>query len=77
MRKARETRTLENDQLQAEGQRLRKLLFDLRNKAVRGKPEKTHEMRQARRELAQVLTVITERRAGAVKAAPAAQGAQA
>ena len=68
---------MEQEQLHTEEQRLKKLMFDLRNKAVRGKPEKTHEMRQARRELAQVLTVITERCAGAVKAAPAAQGAQA
>jgi ribosomal protein L29 len=72
MRKARETRSLDNDQLHTEEQRLRKLLFDLRNKAVRGKPEKTHEMRQARRELAQVLTVINERRKGAAVATPAA-----
>ncbi len=72
MRKARETRSLENDQLHTEEQRLRKLLFDLRNKAVRGKPEKTHEMRQARRELAQVMTIINERRKGAAVAAPAA-----
>ena len=72
MRKARETRSLDNDQLHTEEQRLRKLLFDLRNKAVRGKPEKTHEMRQARRELAQVLTVINERRNGAAVATPAA-----
>ena len=50
----------------------RELLFDLRNKAVRGKPEKTHEMRQARRELAQVMTIINERRKGAAVAAPAA-----
>ena len=72
MRKARETRSLEYDQLHTEEQRLRKLLFDLRNKAVRGKPEKTHEMRQARRELAQVLTVINERRNGAATAPSAA-----
>ena len=72
MRKARETRSLDNDQLYTEEQRLRKLLFDLRNKAVRGKPEKTHEMRQARRELAQVLTVINERRNGAAVAPSAA-----
>lgn len=68
MRKARETRSLDNDQLYTEEQRLRKLLFDLRNKAVRGKPEKTHEMCQARRELAQMLTIINERRNGAAVA---------
>lgn len=72
MKKAGEIRSLEIDQLQAEEQRLRKLLFDLRNKAVRGKPEKTHEQELSRRELAQVLTVINERRKGAAKAAPTA-----
>lgn len=72
MKKTGEIRSLENEQLQAEEQRLRKLLFDLRNKAIRGKPEKTHEVEQSRRELAQVLTIINERRNGAAKAAPTA-----
>ena len=73
MRTAREIRSLEDEQLTADVQRLRKTLFDLRNKAARGKPEKTHEVVQTRRELARVLTIINQRRTGTAAAPAAAQ----
>lgn len=74
MRTVREIRSVEPEQLAAEARQLRKTLFELRNKAVRGKPEKTHEQGQTRRELARVLTVMNERTRAAAKAAAAPQG---
>lgn len=74
MRTAREIRSVEDELLVTEAQQLRKALFDLRNKAVRGKPEKMHEMGQTRRELARVLTIMNERKRGVVTPAPAPQG---
>jgi len=62
MRKASEIRSLDAEQLRAEEQRLRKLIFEQRNKASRGKPEKPHELKATRRELAKILTVQRERR---------------
>lgn len=74
MRKASEIRSLEAEQLAAEELRLRAALYEQRNKASRGKPEKTHEVSETRRELAKVLTVMRERALGRVSAAPQAQG---
>ncbi len=74
MRTAREIRSVEAELLVAEAQQLRKTLFELRNKAVRGKPEKMHEMGQTRRALARVLTIMNERKRGIVTPAPAPQG---
>lgn len=60
------------EQLRAEEQRLRTMMFEQRNKASRGKPDKPHELQATRRELARVLTVLRERReAGAAQAAKA------
>jgi len=61
MRKAREIRSLDTDQLRAEVARLRKAIFDLRNKASLKQLEKPHEVKETRRELACVLTVLNER----------------
>lgn len=69
MRKASELRSLDVEQLRAEEQRLRTVMFEQRNKASRGKTEKPHEVKATRRELARVLTVLRERReAGAAQA---------
>lgn len=69
MRKASELRSLDVEQLRAEEQRLRAVIFEHRNKTGRGKTDKPHEIKARRRELARVLTVLRERReAGAAQA---------
>jgi ribosomal protein L29 len=60
MRKASEIRSLDMAQLEAEVQRLRKTLFELRNRASRSQLDHPHEIKETRRELAQVLTVMRE-----------------
>lgn len=62
MRKASELRSLDAEQLRAEEQRLRRALFELRSKASVGKPDKPHEFKMMRRELARILTILRERR---------------
>jgi large subunit ribosomal protein L29 len=61
MRKASELRSLDAGQLQAEEQRLRRTLFNLRNQASRSQLDHPHEIKETRRELAQVLTILRER----------------
>jgi ribosomal protein L29 len=55
---------LDAGQLEAEEQRLRRTLFELRNRASRSQLDHPHEIKETRRELAQVLTVMRERAAG-------------
>jgi large subunit ribosomal protein L29 len=61
MRKPNEIRSLDKEQLAGEANRLRKQLFELRNKHAMGQLETKHELREIRRELAQVLTIINEK----------------
>ena len=61
MKKANEIRSLEVDQLEKELSRLQKESFELRNKKAIKQLTTTHELRQNRRAIAQVKTVITEK----------------
>lgn len=61
MRKTNEIRNLDKEQLAGEADRLRKQLFELRNKHAMGQLDTKHELRETRRELAQVLTIINEK----------------
>ena len=63
MRKASEVRSLDTDQLQEEAGRVRRQIFELRNKHALSQLETKHELRQTRRELAQILTILNEKRA--------------
>ena len=60
MRTARELRTLDTDQLHAEVARLRKTVFELRNKVALKQLDKPHELKATRRELAKALTVLKQ-----------------
>jgi large subunit ribosomal protein L29 len=61
MKKANEIRSLEVDQLEKELSRLQKESFELRNKKAIKQLTTTHELKQNRRAIAQVKTVITEK----------------
>ena len=63
MRKAKEIRNLDDGQLEAEVQKLRAEIFKLRTKDSLKQLDKTHEIKLTRRELALILTVLTERAA--------------
>lgn len=63
MRKAQEIRNLDDGQLEAEVQKLRADIFKLRTKDSLKQLDKTHEIKLTRRELALILTVLTERAA--------------
>ena len=61
MRKSQEFRNLDDGQLKAEETQLRLQLFKLRNKDAMKQLDKPHEIKLTRRELACVITVMTER----------------
>ncbi|MBO7434483.1 50S ribosomal protein L29 [bacterium] len=61
MKKASEIRNLEVDQLEKELARLQRESFDLRNKKAIKQLTTTHELKQNRRTIAQVRTIITEK----------------
>ena len=61
MKKANEIRNLEVDQLEKELSRLQKESFELRTKKAIKQLTTTHELKQNRRAIAQVKTVITEK----------------
>ncbi len=61
MKKANEIRNLEVDQLEKELYRLQKESFELRNKKAIKQLTTTHELKQNRRAIAQIKTVITEK----------------
>ena len=61
MKKANEIRNLEVDQLEKELSRLQQESFELRNKKAIKQLTPTHELKQNRRAIAQVKTVITEK----------------
>ena len=61
MKKANEIRSLEVDQLEKELSRLQKESLELRYKKAIKQLTTTHELKQNRRAIAQVKTVITEK----------------
>jgi large subunit ribosomal protein L29 len=61
MAKIESVRSMKTDELHGELERLRKHLFDLRSQSVTEKLEDTTQVRKTRRQIAQVLTVLTER----------------
>lgn len=61
MKKAQEYRALDVDQLSKELERLQKESFELQNKKTLKQLTATHELKQNRRAIAQVRTVITEK----------------
>ncbi len=68
--KIAELRELNNDELKLRLAALKKELFDLRMQQTEGKLSQPHKVRLARREVAQVLTVLEQ------KGRPAAAGAK-
>jgi large subunit ribosomal protein L29 len=69
--KVNEVRQLSDEELQAELDRVRRHLFDLRSQAVTEKLEDPGMLRKAQRDIARILTVVREREIQA-EAAPAA-----
>lgn len=61
MRKADELRRLDDGQLRERVAELRRRMLELRSHSQMSKLEKPHEIRESRRELACILTVLTER----------------
>ncbi len=56
-----EIRSMKTDELHSELDRIRRHLFDLRSQAVTEKLEDPTQLTKTRREIAQLLTVLTER----------------
>ena len=56
-----EIRAMNTDELHSELDRIRRHLFDLRSQAVTEKLEDPTQLTKTRREIAQLLTVLTER----------------
>jgi len=59
--KISEVRETKSNELHAELERLRRHLFDLRAQAVTEKLENPHRLKDAKKEIARVLTVLRER----------------
>jgi large subunit ribosomal protein L29 len=59
--KIEQIRAMKTDELHNELERLRRHLFDLRSQAVTEKLENPMQLGQARRDIARVLTVLTQR----------------
>ncbi len=62
--KIEEIRDKSVEELQRESHDLRRALFNLRLQKAIGQLEKPHKLREARRDLARVLTVLRQRAAG-------------
>ena len=62
--KIEEVRDKSVEELQRESHDLRRALFNLRLQKAIGQLEKPHKLREARRDLARVLTVLRQRAAG-------------
>lgn len=62
--KIEEVREKTVEELQRESRELRRALFNLRLQKAIGQLEKPHKLREARRDLARVLTVLRQRTAG-------------
>ncbi len=65
--KIKEIRELSSEELTVELERLRRHLFDLRAQSVTEKLEDTSMITKARRDIARILTVQTERQVEEVK----------
>lgn len=59
--KVREIRELSDEEIQAEAERLRRHLFDLRSQAVTEKLEDPAMLVKAKRDIARILTIQHER----------------
>ena len=59
--KPSEIREMKTAEMNAELDRLRRHLFDLRSQAVTEKLENPHQLQQARKDIARVLTILRER----------------
>ncbi len=59
--KVSQFRDMTNDELDQKSNTLKKELFELRHQAKIGRVEKPHRMREARREIARIETILTER----------------
>ncbi len=59
--KAAELRGMKTAELHEELDRLRRHLFDLRSQAVTEKLENPHQLKQTKKDIARVLTVLRER----------------
>jgi large subunit ribosomal protein L29 len=66
--KARDLRDMTDDELQHELAQRRQELFNLRFQAATGALENTSRVKLAKKEIARILTVTTEREAAAAKA---------
>ena len=64
MKKPSELRDLSEDELRQEESTLRKELFNLRFQKVTGEIENPMRIRQIRKDIARVLTVLVEKSAG-------------
>jgi|Deesub1362A_J573_1020465.scaffolds.fasta_scaffold02136_10 large subunit ribosomal protein L29 len=61
MKKASELRTMTIEELREEEKKLRKELFNLRFQKVTGEIENPMRIRQVKRQIARILTVINEK----------------
>ena len=61
MLKPAEIREMAEDELRQKIDSLRKELFELRTEVSSGRVEKPHRIRQAKRELARILTILKEK----------------
>lgn len=59
--KAPEVREMKSPELHAELDRLRRHLFDLRAQAVTEKLENPHQLRDVRKDMARIMTILRER----------------
>ena len=59
--KVSEVRAMKSEELHLELERLRRHLFDLRAQSVTEKLENPHQMTDARKAIARVLTILRER----------------
>lgn len=62
--KASQLREMTDEELAQKRSALKKELFDLRYQAKMGRVDKPHRMREARKEIARIETILTERMAG-------------
>ncbi len=59
--KTSEIREMKTEELHAELDRVRRHLFDLRAQAVTEKLENPYQLKQARKDIARILTILKER----------------
>src|SRR5205807_7769691 len=71
--KAEELRALDSEELGGRLKGARRELYELRFKLAVGQQDNHREIRKARKEIAQILTVVHQRRLGAVEGEPEEQ----